>query len=337
LNGCHEEKRLQIKPIIIRLSELIREMLNYPQLQEMVKNFLENLMRREDYDAVLRVVLGIVKQLRFTSQFDGIYWIKQLLERGDQKAKDEADKTLLEQAKQSGLRVYELLDTLKTWLPDHDLEHEKYSLSNQYALKFIIDYAMTTIKNFKAADYGVWPPKYPIFANLKGNELAQIDLLISWIFHSGMAYALEHLKDETYYEVSDKLSDELSKLNKVLSESEETSIDNVSELKILDNIKVINIILADLVEMWFKILHGLDIKNTPPEVLPISERLLQQVLLNSDRSQQIFFMKRWWLRQDLFMNEIRKIGIAERTKRQQFINERKVILELHKNFKALVK
>jgi hypothetical protein len=329
-----ENRKQQVRPIIIRLSELIREMLNYPQLQEMVKNFLENLMREQDYGAVLMIVLGIVKQLRFASQFDGMYWIKQLLERGDQKAKNEAYKTLLEQAKQSGLRVYELLETLKAWLPDRDIDHDKYSLSNQCALKLVIDYAMTTINHFKVAHYGVWPSKYPLFANLKDqNELAQIDSLISWVFHPGMGYVLENLRvgDDTY----DKLSNQLSQLKKALLE--DGSIDDASDLKIIKDLKAINIILADLVEMWFKILYGFDTKNTPPEVLPILERLLQQVVLNTNRSQRTFFTRRWWLKQNLLINEIKKISIAERAKRQPLINERKVILELHQKFKTLAK
>ncbi|HIE01358.1 MAG TPA: hypothetical protein EYP59_13880 [Thiotrichaceae bacterium] len=332
INQELKTREQEVRAIIIRLSELIREMLNYTQLQEMVKNFLDNLIKKQDYATVLMIVLGIVKQLRFASQFDGMYWIKQLLDRGDQKAKNEVYNTLLEQAKKSGLRVYELLDTLKTWLPDRGLEHEKYSLSNEYALKLIIDYAMTAINNFKAVDYGVWPSKYPLFANLNDdNELAQIDLLVSWFFHPGMEYALKHLGEKTYHQ----LSNQLSQFKKALLE--DNSIDNANNLKVIKDLKVFNIILADLVEIWFKILHGFDTKNTHPEVLPISDRLLQQVVLNSDRSQQTFFLRRWWLRQGLFTDEIRKISLAERAKRQRFINERKVILELHKKFKALAR
>ncbi|RKZ51812.1 MAG: hypothetical protein DRR16_07285 [Candidatus Parabeggiatoa sp. nov. 3] len=332
INQELKTREQEVRAIIIRLSKLIREMLNYTQLQEMVKNFLDNLIRKQDYATVLMIVLGIVKQLRFASQFDGMYWIKQLLDRGDQKAKNEVYNTLLEQAKKSGLRVYELLDTLKTWLPDRGLEHEKYSLSNEYALKLIIDYAMTAINNFKAVDYGVWPSKYPLFANLNDdNELAQIDLLVSWVFHPGMEYALKHLGEKTYHQ----LSNQLSQFKKALLE--DNSIDNANNLKVIKDLKVFNIILADLVEMWFKMLHGFDTKNTHPEVLSISERLLQQVVLNSDRSQRTFFLRRWWLRQGLFTNEIRKISLAERAKRQRFINERKVILELHQKFKALAR
>ncbi|MDM8558753.1 hypothetical protein [Candidatus Parabeggiatoa sp. HSG14] len=291
-----EKIEQQVRPIIIRLSELIRKMLNYPQLQEVIKNFLENLMREENYGAVLVIVLGIVKQLRFTSQFDGMYWIKQLLERGNPKAKKEAYRTLLQQAKQSGFRIYELLDAVKKWLPNRDLDSKKYSSSNKYALKFVISYAWEMRSNFKVVDYGLWPSKYPLFANLKeDNNLTQIDQLISWVFHPGVEYIFKH-----------------------------EMIDVVVKF-------------AELIEMWFKILHGFDTKNTHPEVLPISERLLQQVVLNTNRSQQISFMRHWQLRQNFFTHEIIKISITERAKRQQLINERKIILELHKKFKELSK
>jgi hypothetical protein len=296
-----EERKKQIRPFVIRLSQLIREMLNYPQLQEMIKNFLENLMREKHYDAVLVIVLGIVKQLRFVSQFDGMYWIKQLLNRGEPQAKKEAYKTLLEQAKQSGLRVYDLLEKVKTWIPNPNLDYDKYSPSNKYALKFIIDYARDTLSHFNIAHYGVWPSKYPLFANLtEEKELKQIDLLISWMFHPKMQNVLNAL-------------DDFIKANGI----------NV------------NTLLADLIEIWFKVLYGFQTTNLHPEVLAVSERLLRQIVSNTNRSQQRELIRRWWARQDFFTKEIQKVGIAERAKRQPLINERKVILELHKNFKAL--
>ncbi len=295
-----EEKQQQVKPFIIRLSELIREMLNHHQLQEMIKNFLDNMMKEKHYDAVLILVLGIVKQLRFASQFDGMYWIRQLLERGAPEAKNEAYKTLLEQAKQSGLRIYELLDNLKTWIPDCHLDHEKYSSSNKYALKFIIDYTRETLSNFKIEYYGVWPSKYPLFANIREEqEFTQIDSLIAWVFHPGMQYALAVLGDSIHNNV--------------------------------------NLLLSDLIEIWFKILYGLNSGNICSEVLTVSERLLLQVVLNTNRSQQTELMRRWWARQNFFMNEIKSLDVAQRTQRKSLADERKVVLELHGKFKQLLK
>jgi hypothetical protein len=299
-----EERKQQIRPFIIRFSELIREMLNYPQLQEMIKSFLENLMTRKQYNAVLLIVSGIVRQLRFTSQFDGMYWIRQLLERGDAEAKNEAYKTLLEQAKLSGLRSDELLGRLQTWLPERDLEYNKYTFSNKYAIKFIMDYARNTVSHFKEVHYGTWPSKYPLFANIEDNQdFRQIDLLISWVFHPGMQDTLDALEDDFLKEK------------------------NIS----------VNILLADLIEMWFKILYGLDSKKVCPEVLTVLNRLLQQIVLNTDRYQQRELMKRWWERQGSFTEKKRKVPVTERAKRQQLSDERKVILELHQKFKELTK
>jgi len=299
-----KERRQQIRPIIIRLSELIREMLNHPQLQEMIKNFLENLMKIKQYDAVLVIVLGIVKQLRFVSQFNGMYWIRQLLERGDSEAKDQAYQTLLDQARFSGLQTDELLGTVQTWLPDRDLGREKYSVSNKYALKFIMDYAINTVSHFKEVHYGAWPSKYPLFANLEENQdFRQIDLLMSWLFHPGMQDALYALNDPLVKE------------------------NNIS----------VNILLADLIEMWFKILYGLDTKKVRPKsLLAALDRLLQQIVSNTDRSQQTELMRRWWGRQSFFIEAINKIDVAQRAQRQRLSNERQVILELHKKFKALM-
>ncbi|MEK8016132.1 MAG: hypothetical protein VSS75_004630 [Candidatus Parabeggiatoa sp.] len=291
-----------LEKIIFRLSELIYKILKYPQLQNMIQDFLHELMREKHHDIVLVIILGIVEKLQYTSEFDGMSWIRQLLdtEESPKEVKEKAYNTLLEQANQSGLRVYELLDTLKKWLPERNLKDEQFSFSNKYALKFIIDYARNTVSHFQEVDYGTWPSKYPLFANLEENQdFTKIDLLISWFFHPKMQYALNELED-----------DFLKSLKK----------NDIS----------LNILLAFLIQMWFKILYGLDTKKVRPKsLLSALDRLLQQIVLNTNISQQKELMRYWWGRQAFFTEKIRKIDRAERAERQQLINERKVILELH--------
>ncbi|OQW92786.1 MAG: hypothetical protein BWK78_00595 [Thiotrichaceae bacterium IS1] len=300
----HKEGKQQVRFIIARLAELIREMLNRPQLQKIVTQFLDNLLQEKHFDVVLFMVLGIVRQLRFASQFDGMYWIRQLIERGRGEDRNETYKALLDQARQSGFRVYELLDTLKTWLPDPTLAQDKYSSSNKYALKFIIDYARITLSNFNPEIYGNWPSKYPLFATLavtEEKELAKIDLLVSWVFHPGMPYALSELKDSF---VVDR--------------------QGVS----------INMLLADLVELWFKVLSGLNAKNVPPEGLAMSERLLQQIALKTGRSQQRELKKRWQEMETYFRDKISKVDVTDRAQRRKLENEILIISSLRKKFKA---
>jgi hypothetical protein len=76
--------------VLSRISSLIREILHYSQLQSMVHNFLDRLISWKYHKAFL----AIVECLGSTSQFDQLYWVRQLLERGNQEIIEKANKLM---------------------------------------------------------------------------------------------------------------------------------------------------------------------------------------------------------------------------------------------------
>jgi len=296
------------REIIIRLSDFIREMLNYPQLKETIRDFLETLMRTQHHDLVLVIILGVTKRLQFTSQFDALYWIKRLLDQGKKEVREQAYQVLFEYAKQTGFRIYELLETLKVWLPEPDRNVEKYSSSNQYALQFLVGYCGYMLARLDINEYGLWPSKYPLFATLQKDDesVNKLKLLIYWIFHPGMQNVL----------------------NKSLIDE-----------GILGIYVDANGFRAGLIDFWFTVLYGLKKEIAHPEALAISEILLQQIqqvileTYDSKKGKRIKkeLIKHLQVRRDMCLAEIERT--TERTQRAQLKFKRQLLSMLKKRFK----
>jgi len=172
------------KEFYSRVSELIREMLNYSNLNDTVKSFLEDLMTNT---LLHESVFEIVRRLRFSQSFDHYFWLNQLINRGNPHVKERTYIYLHKLAKSLGSRIYELLSVLRTWLPDSQKE-SNLSESNHCALWFIIDYGLRTLSNFYSKRNEGWPPKYALFANIE-KKLFEEDmmLVVNWIFHKDMS------------------------------------------------------------------------------------------------------------------------------------------------------
>ncbi|GET41074.1 hypothetical protein [Microseira wollei] len=294
------EKRINF--ILARISSLIKEMLDYSQLQGVIKDFLEYLISVKRYDAVL----GIVKRLRFVSQFDELYWVKQLLDRGDKDARSQAYKFLYSQLEQSDSRIYEMLETIKTWLPKSDCPPRKYSQSNKYALQLLFGYSLETISDMDVKHYGCYPSKYPLFAPLNHESMeSNIKTLISWIFYPDDEgeLAIKHIDED---------------INKT------------------DLIPLIGFLIAG----WFMILMGLEKKDPAPEVYQIADNLIRQIIQHTNRSQQKELVTFWEeLIDELLCADLEESpGESEDKKlRKQTLRQRSVVKQLKKQFKAAQK
>ncbi|OAD19414.1 hypothetical protein THIOM_004951 [Candidatus Thiomargarita nelsonii] len=271
--------------IVIRLSKFIREMLNYPQLKEMIKEFLEKLMQAQHHDLILVIILGVTQRLQFASQFDALYWIKRLLDQGQTEIKDQAYDMLFQHAKQSGSRIYELLEMIKAWLPDLDRNVEKYSFANRYMLLFFIAYCGYTFSKFDENKYGQWPSKYPLFATIQENDedsVNKLKLLVYWIFHPGI----------------------------------QSFLDNSLRDKGISGIQInANALRADFLDAWFAILLGFKQEAAHPEALVISDMLLQQIHdvisnnYDAKNGQKIkkAILEFWKLKQDIYLDRATKL------------------------------
>lgn len=172
-----------------RLSELIREMLSHPPLKEMVHNFFDDLINAKHSDIALEIIVEITDRLQFAPHFDPLYWLKRFLDQGNQETRDNANFALIRLARIRGFRIFEILETISSWLPDPSKDQDRYSFSEKYALAFIIYFCISL--RFREENYGLWPSRYPLFATLKDNESSQtpeqrLKLLIEWLFHPGI-------------------------------------------------------------------------------------------------------------------------------------------------------
>ncbi|MCP5008004.1 MAG: hypothetical protein GY941_29330 [Planctomycetes bacterium] len=253
--------------VIIRLSKLIREMLSYPALREVVRDFLDTLMTTQNFDLVLDIVLGVTRRLRYTLEFDPLYWIKRLL---DQAAKDSYDKTsraLLDLAIQSGLRIYEFLEHLISWLPDDERQVSNYPRSSLDVLRLIMAYCSYTLLKMGDDEFGAWPSNYPLFATLQNDEESgeKLQIIISALFHPALGYTLT--KD----------------LNEI-APPELVNLGLAIDAELLG---------ADFIDAWFFVLCGQDKNAVNPEALIIARLLLRQLYNTLNKKQRRKLMKHW--------------------------------------------
>lgn len=294
-----EEERLR-RYFFARLSDLIREMLNHKELRDLIKNFLEILIETRHHDAVLEIVLEVAKRLRDTEEFDFLYWIKRLLDQGLEKIKVATYRALYNHAKQSGARIYQIIDKIKTWLPEKDREFNRYSPSNYYSLRFIMDYCSTSVLDYKQENYGDWPSTYPLFIIIHENKNSfktRLKELIEWIFHPG----LKNILDDSF-------------------ENKEV---------------IINTLLADLIEAWVTILQGFDEEDINPETLNIVDMLLHQISIIINRDQQRTLQERWRLRRQVYLNLMSQMNVQQRAQRAVLKVRRKILIKIENRCKLL--
>ncbi len=168
-----------------RISELIREMLTYPQLAEVISALMSQLLVTNLHDTALK----IIRHLRFAPNFDEFYWMSRLLNQGDEEIRIQTYDYLYGEVKKMGRNIYQIMGMIQKWLPASDCDPQKYSFWNRFALRLMIEYCLETTYRYDPKNYGVWPCRYPLFAAEDANAAASdFDLLTRWLFHPGMKY-----------------------------------------------------------------------------------------------------------------------------------------------------
>ncbi len=190
--------------VFLRLSVLISQMLPDTILKYEVESFLDWAIREQHQDAVLE----IIKPLQSIQNFDQLYWIKQVLDRGNGELKEKAYIFLSSRLEQSTNSLYDRLEYIKNWLPASERPANRYSPSNEYALRLLFEYAFEKLSELKPKDYGNYPSKYPLFEPLNGtsDDNPRLRLLVKWIFHPGLRYIIN--PDITTTEVTGSLISE---------------------------------------------------------------------------------------------------------------------------------
>jgi hypothetical protein len=172
-------------------SDLLRTTLNYPQLEDITKNFLERMISLQRHDAVL----SLSNRLRFSPRFDEYYWFKQSIDRGGNEISNQTYQLIYKQLKQSRSRVYETLEKIYSWVPDIEADQERYSPSNRCALQLLPEYLLETFEEFDPKLYGEEVFSYPLFAGLRSCESTdrKLRMIVEWLLHPGMDLIIDEV------------------------------------------------------------------------------------------------------------------------------------------------
>jgi hypothetical protein len=229
-----------------RLAALIYEMEKNADLKGVSNNFLKQVMAPplNRYD----VVLEICKYLKTSMEFDEIYWIKQILSRGDVKNRDKAYQFLLTLLKQSK-NLYGKLKSIEEWLPIASKNPEDYSPLHKYALQLFVEYSLAQSSNLKLEYYGEYPSRHSIFYHLQYGEIeSKLDILVNFLF------CLYVDKNKKYH-------------------SERLALSYIVD----KDVNAMNLI-GFLIAQWYFILCGLKKKNLDPKASQIFEKLLNKII-----------------------------------------------------------
>lgn len=185
------------------ISDLLRATLDYSQLEDITKNFLERMISLQRHD----VVLSLSKRLRFSPQFDEYYWFKQSIDRGGNDIASQAYQLIYKQLKQSKSRIYETLEKIYAWVPDLEVDRKRYSPSNRCALQLLLEYLIETLEKFDQKFYGEEVFSYPLFGGLRSYEFIdrRLKMIVEWLLHPGMDSIIDPGMDSIINEV-DSLS-----------------------------------------------------------------------------------------------------------------------------------
>jgi len=162
------------------ITELLREILNYSELEHLVNQVLEELIASRKHDAVLQ----IAKKLKFAPQFNELFWFKRLIACSPDSIRLATYRTLSNELKQSNLRLYDNLEEIKAWLPP--ASRLKLEPLDQLSLQLLPEYVLEMLADFESNS---WDSSivlaHPLFNGLRNSNtaLARVEILVSWLLH----------------------------------------------------------------------------------------------------------------------------------------------------------
>lgn len=153
------------------------------RLRELAEELFEQLIMTKNYAALLE----LIKRLKFAPGFDQFKWLKQLLDRGDPDIRQQVTFYLYGLLNKMDTRIYEVLRSLKSWLPPDDRQPQSYSVSAKLALQLLPSYCLHSASRFNEKNFGYWHGQYPLFTF---QDIISADtnlkLLTKWLFHVGV-------------------------------------------------------------------------------------------------------------------------------------------------------
>ncbi len=295
--------------ISTRLAKLIREMWSYAELRDVVRRFLNTLMRTKNFDVLLDVVLRVTSRLRFTLDFDTLYWIKRLLDQAAKESYERTIRTLFDLAMQSGLRIYEFFDELAGWLPDNGVDVQSYSRSSIDVLRLIAAYSSHSLERLTIGDLGAWPPSYPLFASLRddADSRRKLRFVLSSIMHPALS---RELTNDLHQDLPPGLKDL------------EMTVDA-------------DLLAAEFVEQWFLVLRGTGKDFADPGALQLARMLVEEFKHSLSTKQRRKLLRYWQLKLDAYRAEAAEAKDATRSRRLRQKADIRSLSRLRKEFKAI--
>ena len=286
-----------------------------------VDSFLNELINQKKHDFVLE----ITQNLFYDSNFNGIWWFQQILNRCTTKGK--AYEYLINYCQKSKRYVFDILEKIKEdWLPNTN--DSNYSPSNKYALQLFPNYCCETIIDFDEKHYGSIPSQYPLLRALDiDNFEKKLNVFFAWLFHPGLDGALKEIVD----------NNKNLNLNKLFGRFgvEANEVEANFLLKYFSPL---------LFTEWCIILWGLDNKQPEPEALDMIHVLIQKVFVYPASSEKEYkerkekFVQCWRrLAQDLLDKAVKSGKLGKSNPKKKYMHRRNIVKYLNKQFNLQIK
>jgi gas vesicle protein len=291
----HEQKQR----VFSRMANLTREMMQHSHLHQTIKKFLNKLIDLRFHTEVLE----IVRSMRFIPNFEQLYWIKQLLERGGEETRRKTSLFLYNYIKYSGSRFNDVIKQLYDWMQ----QPNKNPQSSVYMFPLFIDFLVDSTVAFNQSQYGQ-PKNHLVLTalieeNIESQTFAkllfhpdnlklllrksEIDSLIRGLvakwnltLRAGGNYAgvPERLLEQLLLHLAYSLDKELRQhkisnqrdLEKLLADANNQSIALIKR-EVAD---IIGVLIAE----WFVIVHGLEDSQQNEKGVRFFEQFLQQII-----------------------------------------------------------
>jgi hypothetical protein len=288
-----------------RLCNVVREILQTEALRGTIHRFIDYFFRERLHETALFIVLDLVRRLRFAPEFEAFFWMKRLLDEGNEEIQGSTYRCLFALAQESSIHLYDVLSAIRGWLPEP--ERRRFSPSGGYSLSFLPEYCVATAKSCREEHYGIWPSRYPLFSALSGDPVRtreKLEMLAGWLTHPGLEAVISANKTEP--------KDEGKKL--------------------AARREALAAFLADLVELWALILEGTAPEKAHPEARRLADSLFEVLISHLDRPQQIRIARRWQWRQQDYYQQAGCLPVGNRSERNALLAKRKKLLEVKSRF-----
>lgn len=170
-----------------RSSQLLRKLLEQYQAVDFANGLLERLLQKQLYCSALELIKG----LRSVSQLDEFYWLRQLVERGDEPIRILTGLYIRAYLRSIGPRAYPLINGLNSWIKP-DPQNESYSPSSLEALQLIFVFC-SSIRFDESKALGT---HYLFLFPDRETATRDLGILVRHLFHPWMEKAIAELELE---------------------------------------------------------------------------------------------------------------------------------------------